>query len=181
MDELSRIFKEMADLTDFIGDSPFKSRTYRLASEATKMYGTDIDELSHVKGIGKAILEKTVEYANTGKIKKHDDLVKLVPQDFLPRIFEEDPILIGKKWREDIKKRYFRVDETLKTIPSKFSMKFYVLKEISKHFKKNRVYTEKDVNSILSMIYPDHVEIRRYLVDFGFLERKADGSIYKKS
>ncbi|MGC8589243.1 DUF2087 domain-containing protein [Athalassotoga sp.] len=29
-------------------------------------------------------------------------------------------------------------------------------------------------------MYPDHVEIRRYLVDFGFLERKADGSTYKK-
>jgi hypothetical protein len=180
VEELSRIFKEMADLTDFIGDSPFKSRTYRLASEVAKMHGTDTDKLSQVKGIGKAILEKTVEYANTGKIKKHDDLMKLVPQDFLSRVFEEDPVLLGKKWREDVKKRYFRIDGSLKTIPSKFSVKFYVLREISKHFKKNRVYTEKDINSVLSPIYPDHVEIRRYLVDFGFLERKADGSAYKK-
>lgn len=180
MKELSKIFKEMADLSDFIGESPFKSRTYRFASEAVKMYGTDTDELSQIKGIGKAILEKTVEYSNTGKIKKHDDLMKLVPQDLLSRIFEEDPVLLGKKWREDVKKRYFGIDGSLKTIPSKFSMKFYVLREISKHFKKNLVYTEKDVDSILSKIYPDHVEIRRYLVDFGFLERKVDGSTYKK-
>ncbi len=180
MEELSKIFKEMADVTDFIGDGPFKSRVYKLAAEATKMYGTDKDKLSQVKGIGKAILEKTSEYANTGKIKKHDDLVKLVPQEFLSRVFEEDPVLLGKKWRDEIKKRYFRADGTLKTMPSKFSLKFYVLKEISRHFKKNKVYTEKDVNSMLSSIHPDHVEIRRYLVDFGFLERKADGSIYKK-
>lgn len=180
MEDLSKIFKEMANLTDFIGDSPFKSKTYRLASEAVKMYGTDIEKLSNVKGIGKAIIEKTIEYINTGRIKKHDDLIKLVPQNFLPKVFQEDPVLLGKSWREEIKKRYFRIDGSLKTIPSKFSLKFYVLREISSHFKKNRTYTEKDVNSILSLIYPDHVEIRRYLVDFGFLERKADGSIYKK-
>lgn len=170
MNELSKIFKEMANLTDFIGESHFKSRTYRFASEAVKVYGTDVEKFSQAKGIRKAIIEKIIKYVNTWKVKKHDDLIKLVARDFLPRVFKEDPVLLGKKWCEEIRKRYFRVDGSLKTILSKLSVKFCVLKEISKHFKKTCLH-RKDVNFMLSSIYPDYVEVRIYLVDFGFLEK----------
>ena len=51
----------------------------------------------------------------------------------------------------------------------------------------SRTYSEEEVNELLQewnrdvapAIATDHVSIRRTLVDFGFLERRADGSVYQ--
>lgn len=56
--------------------------------------------------------------------------------------------------------------------------KLVVLTEIAKRFDMDRFYHEKEVNQILQPIYDDYVTLRRYLIDYGFLDRKADGSQY---
>ena len=43
-------------------------------------------------------------------------------------------------------------------------------------------YTEDEVNSTIQARNPfaiDHVQIRRYLVDFAMLDRKDDGGLYR--
>lgn len=62
--------------------------------------------------------------------------------------------------------------------PRKQKHKLVVLREIVKHFDENEVYTEQQINEILQGIYEDHVTLRRYLIDFGFMDRKPDGSQY---
>lgn len=66
----------------------------------------------------------------------------------------------------------------LQKLPRKQSHKRIVLGEIAKRFEPNRFYTEKEVNEVLKDVYEDYVTLRRYLIDFSFLERKADGSAY---
>ncbi|HZG14806.1 MAG TPA: DUF2087 domain-containing protein [Candidatus Bathyarchaeia archaeon] len=81
---------------------------------------------------------------------------------------------------EKLLKKYFPegTDGPLATFPLKQKQKLVVLREIAKRFDRDATYTEKDVNEILKAVYEDHVTIRRYLIEYGFLDRKADGSMY---
>ena len=45
-------------------------------------------------------------------------------------------------------------------------------------FKPEVQYTEKQINTMLKRIWHDHVYLRRALIEYGFLERTADGSAY---
>lgn len=66
----------------------------------------------------------------------------------------------------------------LSNFPPKEKQRLIVLRAIVKCFAEDRIYNEKEVNSILSRIFDDYVKLRRYLVEYGFLDRKADGSQY---
>ena len=58
--------------------------------------------------------------------------------------------------------------------------KIIVMKEVIKNFKKDAVYTETEVNRILKRIYEeDYPSLRRALIEYGFMERTADGSVYR--
>ena len=45
-------------------------------------------------------------------------------------------------------------------------------------FEPGRTYTEKEVNGILRDIFDDYVTLRRYLIEYGFLERTRDCRTY---
>ena len=62
--------------------------------------------------------------------------------------------------------------------PKKEKQKLATLRVIIKQFDKEKQYSEKEINEILKSIYDDHVTLRRYLVEYGFLDRKDDGSAY---
>ncbi|MFY0760988.1 DUF2087 domain-containing protein [Metabacillus dongyingensis] len=68
----------------------------------------------------------------------------------------------------------------LKKFPLKEKQKLIVLKAIADRFEGKRKYDEKEVNQLLESIYHDYVLLRRYLIEYGFLARKADGSEYWK-
>ena len=44
---------------------------------------------------------------------------------------------------------------------------------------KSLEFTEKELNEEINEIYPDYSLIRRYLVDYKFLERDNYGKMYK--
>ncbi|EMT51712.1 DUF2087 domain-containing protein [Brevibacillus borstelensis] len=79
-----------------------------------------------------------------------------------------------------ILKKYFPegTDGPLKTFRLREKQRAVVLRQIATRFEADRTYTEKEVNEILKAVYDDYVTVRRYLVDYGFLDRKADGSQY---
>ncbi|MTI69628.1 MAG: DUF2087 domain-containing protein [Firmicutes bacterium] len=87
---------------------------------------------------------------------------------------------ITKKEKKKVLKNYFEDEkkQTLKTIPSKEKKKIIVLQHIIKHFDRNRRYTEKEVNEILISFYEDYVTLRRYLIEYGFMERNKDCKYY---
>lgn len=66
----------------------------------------------------------------------------------------------------------------LKIFPAKEKKKYVLLTYIIKLFKKGVKYAEKEVNEILKPVYEDYVIIRRYLVDYQFLDRLDNGKAY---
>ena len=89
--EIARIFAEIADMLDFLGDSPFRVRAYRAAAR----YLMDMEEpiervaaggvkaLDELPYIGHDLALKILEYLETGKVKKHEELKKQVPPGVL--------------------------------------------------------------------------------------------------
>ncbi|RKN86434.1 DUF2087 domain-containing protein [Paenibacillus ginsengarvi] len=66
----------------------------------------------------------------------------------------------------------------LTEFPRKEKRKLVILGEIANRFEADRTYTEKEVNETIKSVYHDYVTIRRYLVDYGYMDRKEDGSEY---
>ncbi|MFD3157227.1 DUF2087 domain-containing protein [Haloimpatiens sp. FM7330] len=92
----------------------------------------------------------------------------------------DERYVVTEKEKKKYINSYFTGEDNkqLKVFPSKEKKKIIVLGIISENFKRNKIYTEKEVNNILKRIYDDYVLIRRYLIEYGFMERKKDGSSY---
>ena len=92
----------------------------------------------------------------------------------------DDRYNITQEQSEKLLKKYFPegTDGQLKTLDMKEKNKLVVLREIAKRFEAKKFYNEKEVNAILKTAYDDFATLRRYLIEYGFLDRKADGSQY---
>ncbi len=62
--------------------------------------------------------------------------------------------------------------------PKRQKEKLVLLRRIAELFEPVRRYKEKEVNAILLPVWDDYVTIRRYLIEYRFLDRKPDGSEY---
>nr|WP_042477630.1 DUF2087 domain-containing protein [Bacillus ndiopicus] len=87
---------------------------------------------------------------------------------------------IEDKEREKVLQTYFKqgLDGSIETIPSKEKRKLIILQHILKRFTVGKAYTEKEVNTILKTVHADFVTLRRYLIEYGFMDRSNDGSSY---
>jgi hypothetical protein len=92
----------------------------------------------------------------------------------------DDRYNITQEEQDEIIKKFFSEGPKgyLKKFPLKEKQKVVVLREITKQFDDKRTYDEKEMNQILKAIYEDYVMLRRYLIEYGFIDRKADGSEY---
>ncbi|MDZ7837551.1 MAG: DUF2087 domain-containing protein [Actinomycetota bacterium] len=69
-------------------------------------------------------------------------------------------------------------DKELKNFPPKEKLRLIIISQVINNFNKDNIYNEKKVNQIISKSYQDHTLIRRYLIEYDFLDRKPDGSQY---
>lgn len=90
----------------------------------------------------------------------------------------DDRYQTDRKEQEKILKTYFNDEGALLSFPAREKKKIVVLRKISTYFKEGVTYSEKEVNKILSRVYEDHVLLRRYLIEYGFLDRTRDGAVY---
>ena len=84
--ELTEIFNRMAAVLELTGANRFKVLAYQRGARATKDMvddlkpkADDLATLTAIDGIGKGLAEKIQEYAQTGKIAEHDELLAEVP------------------------------------------------------------------------------------------------------
>lgn len=77
-----------------------------------------------------------------------------------------------------IEKKYLDSDGCMPRIPRKEKEKLVLLRKLSEMFSPGRIYGRTEVDSMLGSVNPDYAALRRYLVDYRFLERKPDGSAY---
>ncbi|WP_404322006.1 DUF2087 domain-containing protein [Cytobacillus firmus] len=92
----------------------------------------------------------------------------------------DDRYNITQEEMEKILKKYFPngTNEPLVKFPPREKQRLIVLREIAGRLKPEHTYGEKELNQALKVIYEDYALIRRYLIDYGFLDRKPDGSEY---
>jgi len=67
--------------------------------------------------------------------------------------------------------------------PIKYSVQRMMLWGLWMRFDSRRRYTEREVNEVLNAwhLFGDHCTLRRELVNMKLLERKSDGSVYRKT
>jgi DNA-binding CsgD family transcriptional regulator len=92
----------------------------------------------------------------------------------------DDRYSITDKDRDKILRTYMDENGALKQFPVKEKKKIIVMNEIIKSFNKHTDYSEGEVNRILMRIYEqDYATLRRALIEYGYMERTNDCSIYK--
>jgi len=89
VDELSKAFEELAELSEIKGEVRFKVNAYQRAAEMVKSLGEeilekeDIKELKGYPGIGEGIAKKILEFKRTGSISKLEELKEEVPVELI--------------------------------------------------------------------------------------------------
>lgn len=82
--------------------------------------------------------------------------------------------------KEKVLATYFKdgLDGSIESFPSKEKRKIILLQYIVTKFEVGRKYTEKEINEILKPIFSDYASLRRYLIEYGFLDRSDDCTTY---
>lgn len=120
----------------------------------------------------KSLEEKTsrsISQADSGVIEEIHPSATMVDDRY--NITEED--------KEKVIKAYMDENGALKQFPAKEKKKIILLREIMRNFKPNQEYPENEINKVLERIYSDYASIRRALIEYGFLDRSIDCSVYR--
>ncbi|WP_301108311.1 DUF2087 domain-containing protein [Sporosarcina sp.] len=113
-------------------------------------------------------------------LNERDDYAPaFVPPHVTAKLLDDRYDITEQEQHETIEKFFPKgSDGTLKKFPPKEKQRLIVLREIAKQFDSNSTYSEREINNVLDGIYEDYVLIRRYLIEYGFLDRAQDGSSY---
>lgn len=86
--DLAKIFRNMAYIYEFLDDK-FRALAYHKAAQIVEDLPDDIrnyiatGKINDIRGIGSHTVDKMLEYIKTGKIRKYEELKKIIPEDFL--------------------------------------------------------------------------------------------------
>jgi DNA-binding CsgD family transcriptional regulator len=83
------------------------------------------------------------------------------------------------KDKDTILKNHLTPSGRLKVFPSKEKKKLVILAHLIERFEAGREYTEFEVNQIIASFAEDYATLRRYLLQYGFMEREQDCSAYR--
>ncbi len=93
---------------------------------------------------------------------------------------QDERAIVTKPEEQKLIDKYFEPGPQmkLKRFPAKQKAKLVILNRISEQFWRDKRYGEQEINEILAAIYDDFVMVRRYLIDYRFLDRTPDGREY---
>ncbi|MCK5306876.1 MAG: DNA polymerase/3'-5' exonuclease PolX [Candidatus Omnitrophica bacterium] len=89
--EIARVFEEIADMLEISGGNSYKIRAYKhaalnireLSKDLKDIYMGDEKNLRAIPGVGEHIAKKITELLETGKVKKHQELLKKISPQLL--------------------------------------------------------------------------------------------------
>ncbi|MDI9367818.1 MAG: helix-hairpin-helix domain-containing protein [Thermotogota bacterium] len=108
-EELAMQFDLLSRLLKVIRDNPFKARTYEFAARVIRsnlpsgrLTSDDVAGISSIKGIGKAVKEKAIEFLESGEMKKTSELKNMMPSAVYLLAFHDliDPEVISFIWKD---------------------------------------------------------------------------------
>ena len=85
--EIASLFQRIADVLELKGENTFRINSYRKAARVIEDLTEDVEELAKVgklteiPGIGEGTAEKIIEYINTGKMSKYEEVMKGVSEE----------------------------------------------------------------------------------------------------
>ncbi|HHT9125244.1 MAG TPA: DNA polymerase/3'-5' exonuclease PolX [Candidatus Brocadiia bacterium] len=85
--EIASMFERIADVMELKGENPFRISSYRKAARVIGDLTEDIAEiakdekLTDIPGIGTGTAEKIIEYLNTGKMTKYEEVMKGISEE----------------------------------------------------------------------------------------------------
>ncbi len=173
---IAKIFNEIADALEFLGDNLFRVRAYRTAANVLEGLAEDISvyikKNEKIYGIGEDLKEKIIEFLETGRIKKHEELLNKIP----PGVFEIMKIpYVGPKTAK-LLYDYFNVDsiEKLKKLLETgqlLKIKGFGLKKIENIKKGIELYQKLSEIFPIGEVCNDIVNFRNYLLSIKDIER----------
>jgi DNA-binding CsgD family transcriptional regulator len=182
----------LAQASAQIGITNVQQQILRLMSE-----GKDDNAISHAVGIAQSTVRnhrfKLREKEKQAKLflalmqsleEKTKRSISQTDAGFIKEIHPtatmvDDRYNITEEEREKVIKTYLDGNGALLQFPAKEKKKIVLLREIVKNFKSDQMYSENEVNIILERIYNDYATIRRALIEYGFLDRSEDCSVYR--
>ena len=114
---------------------------------------------------------KSVSQPNDG-----DNLI-----DFHPEATAIDTrYAITRAEKEDVLNRYFSSDgqSLIRRFPAKEKKKIIIMQRLMNDLEIGKDYTEKEVSEIIKRYFDDFESVRRALIQYGFMDRVADGTRY---
>jgi DNA polymerase (family X) len=173
---IAKIFNEIADALEFLGDNPFKIRAYRTAANVLEGLVEDISVYiqrnEKIYGIGEDLKEKIIEFLKTGKIRKHEELLSKIPKG----IFEIMNIpYVGPKTAK-LLYEHFGVDsiEKLKNVletGALLKIKGFGLKKIENIKKGLELYQKLSQRFPIGEVYNDIMNFKNYLSSIEGIEK----------
>ena len=178
-EELVAFFKALADanrlkIVGLLAQQPYSVE--QLAAILHLRPSTVSHHLSKLAEVG-LVSAKADSYYNVYQLEE-ETLQKtrlLFSQQDLAAVIEDvDLDAYDRKVVED----YSYPDGRLKTIPAQHKKLEAVLRYVVKNFEPDVLYSEKQVNEILSRYHDDTASLRRELVGNGLMQRASDGRAY---
>ena len=178
-EELVAFFKALADanrlkIVGLLAQQPYSVE--QLAAILHLRPSTVSHHLSKLAEVG-LVSAKADSYYNVYQLEE-ETLQKtrlLFSQQDLAAVIEDvDLDAYDRKVVED----YSYPDGRLKTIPAQRKKLEAVLRYVVKNFEPDVLYSEKQVNEILSRYHDDTASLRRELVGNGLMQRASDGRAY---
>jgi DNA-binding transcriptional ArsR family regulator len=80
-----------------------------------------------------------------------------------------------------ILRNHLDADGRIKAFPVQRKKELVVLRHVAQAFEPGRRYKEKEVSAILRRFNDDTGRLRRYLVEFGLMERQGGGGEYRRT
>lgn len=90
----------------------------------------------------------------------------------------DDRYDLTEKERHKILATYLDEKGRIITFPAKEKRKLVILANLVRHFDPQKNYSEEALNTILKQYAEDYVTLRRYLIEYGFMDRTKDGQSY---
>lgn len=93
----------------------------------------------------------------------------------------DDRYRVTPEEEADMLKKYFPagLDGRILNFSMREKAKIVVLRQLTKRFRPDVVYSEKQVNEVLKTADDDFATLRRYMIEYGFMKRTPDGREYR--
>lgn len=146
--------------------------------------GTTLSTVRHQKFVFREklrqakVVQAVCTLALSGKTAEQDEIL---PPHGGAKMVDDRYLITAEERAKIIKGAFSSMDPlVLRAIPPKEKKKVVVLGCIAEKLEPGRRYTERELNEFLRSVHPDFVTLRRYLIEYGFMDRERDCSAYWK-